>query len=113
MKRTIRYQAAIIRNDHLLLLKVTDFTTGQTFWVIPGGGREEGETEMDCVRREVLEETYLHVEVERLLVDEPGIPGDMYQRLKTYLCQVVGGEAQPGIEPEVDTADQMTISAIG
>jgi 8-oxo-dGTP pyrophosphatase MutT (NUDIX family) len=113
MKRTIRYQAAIIQNDHLLLLKATEFAGGQTFWVIPGGGREEGETEIECLRREVLEETHLHVEVERLLLDEPGISGDIYQRLKTYLCQIVGGEARPGIEPEVDTADQVTITAIG
>ena len=113
MKRTIRYQAAIIQNDHLLLLKATDFTDGQTFWVIPGGGREEGETEADCVRREVLEETHLQVKVERLLLDEPNIPDNIYQRFKTYLCQIVGGEARPGIEPEVDTADQVTIMAIG
>jgi 8-oxo-dGTP pyrophosphatase MutT (NUDIX family) len=113
INRTVRYQAAIIQNDNLLLLKATDFTDGQTFWVIPGGGREEGESEMDCLRREVLEETHLHVKVERLLLDEPGVPGDIYQRLKTYLCQVVGGEARPGIEPEIDTADQVTISAIG
>src|SRR5688572_28165420 len=113
MKRTIRYQAAIIQYDHLLLLKATDFTDGQTFWVIPGGGREEGETEADCVRREVLEETHLQVKVERLLLDEPNIPDNIYQRFKTYLCQIVGGEARPGIEPEVDTADQVTITAIG
>lgn len=113
MNRTIRYQAAIIQNDHLLLLKATDFTDGKIFWVIPGGGREEGETEADCVRREVLEETYLQVEVERLLLDEPGIPGDVYQRLRTYLCHIVGGEARPGIEPEIDNVDQSTIIAVG
>lgn len=113
MNRIIRYQAAIIQNDHLLLLKARDFSDGKIFWVIPGGGREAGETEADCICREVLEETHLQVKVERLLLDEPSIPGDMYQRLKTYLCQVVEGEARPGIEPETDTVEQSAIMAVG
>ncbi len=114
MQRTIRYQAAIIENDHLLLLKVNDRASGQTFWVIPGGGREPNETEEECVQREVHEETYLCVEVDRVILDEQATPEDtMYQRLKTYRCRIVAGKPRPGIEPEFDTADHVTIAEVG
>jgi 8-oxo-dGTP pyrophosphatase MutT (NUDIX family) len=113
LKRTIRYQAAIIRDDHLLLLKAVDRADGQTFWVIPGGGREPDESEDECVQREVSEETHLHVEVGRLVLDEPVIGNDLYQRAKTYACQIISGEARPGIEPEVDTAEHVTLRDVG
>ncbi len=112
VKRTTRYQAAIIDDDHILLLKVVDYHDGQTFWVIPGGGQEAAETEEACVQREVLEETCLQVEVVRLILDEPGIGDGMYQRIKTYLCRITAGEAQPGCEPEVDTVDFTTIQQV-
>lgn len=113
MKRTTRYQAAIIEDHQILLLQAIDAQDSQTFWLLPGGGQEAGETEEACVRREVLEETCLSVEVLRLILDEPGIEDDTYQRLKTYVCRILAGEAQPGCEPEVDTTDFTTIQQIG
>jgi 8-oxo-dGTP pyrophosphatase MutT (NUDIX family) len=113
MKLPVRYQAAIVQNDHVLLLKVWDHMyTGKTFWLIPGGGRHPDETEEDCVRREVREETYLEVEVERLLLEEPDIPDGLYERLKTYVCRIISGDPRPGLEPEVDTEDRATITEI-
>jgi len=113
LQRDVRYQAAIVRGDHVLLLKVVDRDSGETFWLFPGGGREEGEREEDCVRREVYEETHLEVAVVRFLFDEPDFPEGIYGRLRTYLCHVLGGQARPGVEPEVDTADHATIRALG
>ena len=114
MNPKIRYQAAVIQDDHVLLLKVWDHTfTGHVFWVVPGGGRQAKETEEACVRREVWEETHLEVEVERLILDEPDAPNGMYESNKTYACRIVGGVAQPGTEPEVDTPDLKTIIEIG
>src|SRR6266511_338172 len=100
LRRDVRYQAAIIHENHVLLLKVIDAETGAMFWLLPGGGREAGESEEACVRREVREETELEVSVLRPLFEAPDGPGGIYNRLRTYLCQVVGGEARPGIEPE-------------
>ncbi len=106
-----RYQAAILRDDHLLLLKVNDLGSGRTFWVIPGGGREGGESEEECVRREVREETHLEVDVRRLLMEE-GDPAAPYHGARTYLCHVTAGEAAPGVEPEVDSAEHATIREV-
>jgi 8-oxo-dGTP pyrophosphatase MutT (NUDIX family) len=105
MTRTIRYQAAIMRDQHVLLIQHREHATGRTYWLLPGGGREEAETEVECVRREVREETHLEVAVERLLLDEPPHEGKGgYQRFKTYLCRPLAGEAGPGIEPEPEAA---------
>lgn len=111
MKEHTRYQAAIIQNQQLLLLYVIERDPHRSYWAIPGGRREANESEEACVMREVLEETQLHVVVERLLFEEAGQPGLTYQRLKTYLCRPVAGSAAPGIEPEEDSV-RTTIAGI-
>jgi 8-oxo-dGTP diphosphatase len=111
--RIIRYQGAIIREHHILLIKHTHHASGRSYWLIPGGGIEPNETEVACVQREMLEETCLQVQVRALLLDEPGIAGDIYQRRKTYLCEVGSGEARPGYEPEEEAASQYSITDVG
>jgi ADP-ribose pyrophosphatase YjhB (NUDIX family) len=113
MSRTIRYQGAIVRNDHILLIKHREYASGEDYWIIPGGGREDSETEEECVEREVKEETHLNVTVERLLLDEPGHPDEAYPRLKTYLCIPMAGEARPGYEPESEAAEHYAITEVG
>lgn len=107
--RNTRYQGAIVRDDHLLLIKHREHSSGRAYWVIPGGGREEGETEEECVRREMKEETNLDVSVERLLLDDPIENNLAYRNAKTYLCRVVGGEAKPGYEPEIEASQNYGI----
>ena len=113
LRRDVRYQAAIVHEDHVLLLKVVDIDSRATFWLLPGGGREADETEEACVQREVREETELAVAVVRPLFEAPDHPGGIYDRLRTYLCHVTGGEARPGVEPEVDTPEHTTIREVG
>src|SRR5262245_10940479 len=102
MNGRIRYQGAVIQDDHLLLIQHREHASGRTYWLLPGGGIEAEETPTECVQREVHEETHLQVQVLRLLCDDPDIPGGAYHRLHTYLCHVLEGEAQPGYEPEVE-----------
>lgn len=97
----------------MLLIKHTEHRTGRSFWAIPGGGIEAGETEEACVEREMREETYLRVHVQSLLLDEPDFPNGSYQRRKTYLCRVLEGEARPGYEPEVEAAAVYAITDVG
>ena len=110
--REIRYQGAIVQNDRILLIKHRPLRGGSPYWLIPGGGIEDGETEIECVRREMREETNLDVQVIRLVLDEPGLPEEPYRRLKTYLCMPVGGEAKPGYEPELEAASEYSISEV-
>jgi ADP-ribose pyrophosphatase YjhB (NUDIX family) len=98
MQRPVRYQGAIVQDDCVLLIRFRDPQSERTFWLVPGGGREHGETEEECVRREMHEETNLEVFVERLLLEHED-PGGVYPCLKTYLCRVVSGAPSPGYEP--------------
>ncbi|MFL5807311.1 MAG: NUDIX hydrolase [Roseiflexaceae bacterium] len=113
MTRITRYQGAIIRDHHILLIKQTEHTSGRSYWLIPGGGIELGETEEACVRREMQEETCLQIHVQYLLLDEAALPGGFYKRLKTYVCQIMDGEARPGYEPEPEAANEYGITDVG
>jgi 8-oxo-dGTP diphosphatase len=93
----------------MLLIMHRSNHNGRSYWVIPGGGIEAGESEEQCVQREMLEETNLEVRIERLLVDEPGHPDGVYKRRKTYLCRIISGEASPGFEPEPEAAADYSI----
>lgn len=111
--RITRYQGAIIRDHHILLIKQTEHANGRSYWLIPGGGIEPEETEEKCVQREMQEETCLHVQVQYLLLDEPSIPGGTYLRHKTYVCHILDGEARPGYEPEVEYATAYSFTEVG
>jgi len=108
-----RYQGAIIRDHHILLIKQLEHASGRSYWLLPGGRMEPDETEGKCVQRELLEETGLHVQVHSLLLDESNLSGRSYQRRKTYLCSIVGGIAQPGQEPEAEYATAYSFTAVG
>ncbi len=82
---TIRNSAkALILRGRSVLLQVCLFDDGRLVHLLPGGTQEFGESLVDTVRREVLEETGLRVRVDGLLwVREfiarnhlPRLPGD-------------------------------------
>ncbi len=59
------------------------------WWNLPGGGMEPGETVDEALMREVLEETGLQVEIERLV----GVYSKPQKNevVLTFQCNVVGG----------------------
>ena len=109
MNRHTRYQGAIVQNHHILLIRHREHNTGRAYWVFPGGGIETGETEEECVQREMKEETNLDIRIVSLLLDELGHPNGVYHSLKTYLCEPNTGEASPGMEPEPEAASHYSI----
>ena len=100
MARHTRIQGLIIQDHKILLIRGYERNTDISFWVIPGGGPEPGETEEECVIREMKEETDLDVRVGKLLIEQEAYPGGMYKRLKSYICTPIGGQPEPGSEPE-------------
>jgi ADP-ribose pyrophosphatase YjhB (NUDIX family) len=83
---------AIVFDDsgRILLIK-RGRPPGTGLWSLPGGRLEPGESDAAGVRREVLEETGLRVEVGRLAgtVDRPG-PGGVTYVIRDYLATVTG-----------------------
>ena len=92
-KRLIRYQAAIVRSDGLLLVR-WEPDGYPPVWLVPGGGREN-ETEEACVVREVREETGIDCEVVRPIAVLDGQRRG-FTRIPlvslVFHCRAVGGE---------------------
>ena len=91
--------ALVFSEDRLLLVE-----RGQEplkgYWSLPGGILETGETLIQGIRREVLEETGLDVEplsifevFERIMPDGEG-KTEYHYVLIDYLCRPVGGSLQ-------------------
>lgn len=101
--RDIRWQAAVLDDGAaagegarlLLLYCVPRGEPG--FWLLPGGGREVGESAEACVAREVREEAGVEVAVGEMLYEMAADPPDgTYEWWRTYRCRVTHGEATPG-----------------
>jgi ADP-ribose pyrophosphatase YjhB (NUDIX family) len=95
------------------LIKHYQYKDGIEYWILPGGGREEGETEEECVKREMKEETNLDVIVGPLLLETAGNLNTTYRSYKTYLCKSLTNNAKPGYEPEPEANEQYEISDVG
>ena len=93
--------AVIVAEGKVLIVKRKyDPLAGQ--WSLPGGGVELGETLEDSIRREMLEETGLEIEVgpvievfDRITRDDQGEVRYHFV-LVDYLCWPIGGELVAG-----------------
>ena len=74
-------RAIVIEKDNILL----SYETKTDTWMIPGGGQEKGETEKECVIRELAEETGYLVEPIRCALTINEYYGNERFLLKYYL----------------------------
>lgn len=100
-ERIVRCQGVVYRDNCILIIQHKNLERGNVYWWLPGGGQKPGETQEECVVREVREETCLNVKIERLLFegDDP-YNRYIYQRYATYLCSPISGEVAIGSEDE-------------
>ena len=90
-----RSRVIIVRNQHIALIKRQ--REGRVYYVIPGGGREPGETPQQTAIRESLEELGLNVSIERLLARVTFHGRDQF----FFSARVTGGHFGTGIGPEM------------
>lgn len=96
--------AGIVCNEKDEVLLVKTYNSG---WVFPGGQVEEGENLIDAVKREILEESGIEVEVGELFcvasntAKYPGHSGVKVIPTKVmldFICRETGGEIRPSEE---------------
>jgi 8-oxo-dGTP diphosphatase len=98
--------AAVINKDQILMTK--HIFPDKTFWTLPRGGLEIGETFEEAVVREVKEEVNLDVEVLEYLFSSQYSGGEE----RCYLVRLLDGKVPLlGFDPELD-CDQQTLSEV-
>lgn len=89
----IRVAGVYVRGDEILL--VNHVKDAKSYWLLPGGGLEFGETMAAGLERELREEAGLETSTGKLLLIAESLPPDGHRHVLnlTFLGQVVSGEA--------------------
>lgn len=91
----------IVKKNNYIVMVKREREPGKGKWSIPGGMLELGERISDGVKREILEETGLRVEIDRLIDVEENIGRDGTGRIRfhyvlvDFLGYVIAGNLQP------------------
>jgi ADP-ribose pyrophosphatase YjhB (NUDIX family) len=114
-KPELAVSAAIFRDSNVLLVRRAG-APAKGLWTLPGGRVEVGETLVTAVKREVLEETALNIDViglagyrESILAQAVGDRGRHFVILP-FAARWISGEVR--LNDELDDSRWMTIDAV-
>jgi ADP-ribose pyrophosphatase YjhB (NUDIX family) len=97
----IRVAAVIVRDGELLLIRHQK--DGETYWLLPGGGVEFGESVVGALERELREEARLQVHVGDLLCLNDSVAPDGSRHIVSlyFRAEIAGGEPTLGDDPRI------------
>lgn len=101
---SIRLSAYVLltEDDQILLCRLSDQANEPGCWTIPGGGLEYGEDPEAGARREVFEETGLHVEITDLVSVNSRVVTEFQWVRIIYRGRVLGGELRAEVDGSTD-----------
>jgi 8-oxo-dGTP diphosphatase len=119
----LRVSALCIREGQVLLIEHKSFAPEDphlpaSYWILPGGVVERGETLNEALKREMMEETGLDCKignmifVKELLYPYPGLldQGTLHHSVSLgFSCEITGGEMITGKDPEYPDNEQVIL----
>ena len=110
----IRVRVAVVLMDGDRILLVKHSKGGKEYWVLPGGGVEEGESLADTAVREIKEETNLEIKVKTLVFVSEAIPSDKHRHVIDFFFtgEILSGEIKKGDEEILKDIKFFPISAL-
>lgn len=103
----VRVCGLLIREDKLLLIKHTNLGKRGYLWSPPGGGLHFGESILDCLQREFLEETGLQVQVKNFLFVYEFLELPLHAIELFFEVEQIGGALKLGKDPEMSQETQI------
>ncbi|MCL4218681.1 MAG: NUDIX hydrolase [Candidatus Hydrogenedentes bacterium] len=102
--------SAIVADEGKLLL-VKHQKEGETYWLLPGGGVDFGESLEEALVREVKEETNLDIEVGAPVLVSDTLPPDLERHVVNivFTAERTGGNLRTGEDPRL--ADAVFVEA--
>jgi 8-oxo-dGTP diphosphatase len=93
-KVKVRIAGVYTRGDEILLVRHEK--EGKSYWLLPGGGLEFGESMETGLERELMEEAALKTKTGKLLFTAESLPPDKHRHVLNivFLGQVLKGDAK-------------------
>ncbi|RYE51529.1 MAG: (deoxy)nucleoside triphosphate pyrophosphohydrolase [Sphingobacteriales bacterium] len=86
--------AIIVYESKILIAKRAPHKTLAGFWEFPGGKVEKDETVAECLKREILEELGINIEVGNFFMQNNHQYETITIELHTYLCKLISFDIQ-------------------
>ena len=103
--------AAILRKENTILL-VQHQKDGRTYWLLPGGGVDSGESLAEALQREVKEETGFDIAVGDIALVNDTLPPDKHRHIVNicFYAEILGGNLSKGDEPRLKDVKFVPVS---
>lgn len=109
-KPDVRVAIVILKEDKILL--VQHKKEGRKYWLLPGGRVEFGETLIEAIQREMLEEANIKVKVGNLLFISDAISNNRHIINIFFEGEIIAGNLKVGNEEILQCVEFVPINAL-